>query len=335
VKTVHSNYRSVDYTVTVYLPPGYDSGIDSYPAVYFQDGSEYISLGSAVRIIDNLIDSLKIEPLIGVFVRPTNRNEEYAGSTRSQYQQFFAYELVPYIDTNYRTLASPENRAVIGDSYGGNISALISYNHAGLFGNCGIHSGAFQPNGYEAFYLIVNGALKRDSIRYCSVWGTYEGSLVQNMRAFRDSLVNQGYDFSWKELHEGHSWGQWRATTDFMLENFFPLITGVEENKELPVRTELYQNYPNPFNPSTSVSFVIGPPARRSSSVQTGNAGGSFVKLQIFNILGKEVATLVNEVKQPGEYTVRWEAEGIPSGVYFYRLLAGDVVKTRKLLLVR
>ena len=108
---------------------------------------------------------------------------------------------------------------MLGDSYGGNISALISYNHSYIFGNCGLHSAAFQSNNYEAYNLIVNG-IKKD-IKFCSIWGTYE-SLFTNMRNFRDSLLNKGYDIKWLELPEGHSWGLWRATIDEMLICFFP-----------------------------------------------------------------------------------------------------------------
>jgi enterochelin esterase family protein len=320
-KTIYSNFRSVTYNVTIYLPPGYDAASEFYPTVYFQDGSEYISLGSAVNVIDNLIDSLKIRPVIGVFVTPINRNEEYAGTTRTQYQQFFAYELVHFIDSVYRTLTSPQYRAVIGDSYGGNISALISYNHPDLFGNCGLHSGAFQPNSYEAYNLVVNGAVKKDSIKYCSVWGTYESPLTQNMRSFRDSLLNKGYNFTWQERHEGHSWGLWRATTDFILQNFFPLLTGVEDRGELPVRFQLYQNYPNPFNPTTIINYRL--------------ASDGWITLKVYDMLGREVATLVNETKRVGEYKVKWNAEGVPSGVYLYRLKTGSFSLTKKLLLVR
>lgn len=320
-KTIYSNFRSVNYSVTIYLPPGYDAASESYPTIYFQDGSEYISLGKTVNVLDNLIDSLKIQLVIGVFVTPTNRNEEYAGSTRKQYEQFFAYELVPFIDSVYRTLTSPQYRAVIGDSYGGNISALISYNHSGIFGNCGLHSGAFQPNNYEAFNLIVNGVNKKDSIRYFSVWGTYENPLTQNMRAFKDSLLKKGYVFGWQERHEGHSWGLWRATTDLILRHFFGYPSGVSEINNHPVEIKLDQNYPNPFNPSTNFGFRI---------VDFG-----FVTLKIFDLLGREVATLVNETKQPGEYKVKWNAEGVSSGVYLYRLQVGGFSVTKKLLMVR
>jgi enterochelin esterase family protein len=327
-KTIYSSYRSVTYNITVYLPYGYDATSESYPTVYFQDGSEYISLGSAVNVIDNLIDSLKIRPVIAVFVTPTNRNTEYAGSVRTQCQQFFAYELVHFIDSIYRILPSPQNRAVIGDSYGGNISALISYNHPDLFGNCGIHSGAFQPNSYEAFNLIVNGVAKTDSIKYCSVWGTYEGSLTQNMRRFRDSLLSKGYDFDWQELHEGHSWGLWRAKTDFILQNFFPFVTGVEEKKELPVQIQLHQNYPNPFNPSTLIKYSLPHVSR--------------VTLAVYTILGQLVKLLVDEKQEAGYHEVTFDGSGLSSGMYFYRFEAVSVndpskpfIKVNKMILIR
>ncbi len=103
-KVIYSTNVGSNYQYYIYLPPGYDSLTShTYPAVYFQDGTEYITLGKAVNVIDNLIDSLKIEPVIGVFVTPNNRNEEYAGSLRNQYRLFFVNELVPYIDSHYKT----------------------------------------------------------------------------------------------------------------------------------------------------------------------------------------------------------------------------------------
>ena len=76
----YSKIMNRDYSVIVYLPPGYDSlaSID-YPSAYFHDGRDYVALGSSLNVIDNLIDSNKIEKLISVFVSPTNRTEEYAG----------------------------------------------------------------------------------------------------------------------------------------------------------------------------------------------------------------------------------------------------------------
>jgi hypothetical protein len=87
----------------------------------------------------------------------------------------------------------------------------------------------------------------------------------------------------------------------------------------------LMQNYPNPFNPSTNLSFVIG--------------SASFVSLKIYDPLGREVQTLINEYKPAGQYTVTWDAASsgrwMPSGVYFYKLRAGSNVQVRKMLLLK
>jgi hypothetical protein len=89
----------------------------------------------------------------------------------------------------------------------------------------------------------------------------------------------------------------------------------------IPSTTNLFQNYPNPFNPNTNIKYQI--------------PSTNHVTLKVFDLLGREVATLVNDVKEPGTYTVRWDASGVASGVYFYRLKAGDFVETKRMLLMR
>ncbi len=89
----------------------------------------------------------------------------------------------------------------------------------------------------------------------------------------------------------------------------------------IPDRFALGQNYPNPFNPTTVISYQI-PTA-------------SHVHLAIYDVLGREVVALVNEMKEAGAYTATWDATAMPSGVYFYRLNAGTFSETRKLLLLR
>jgi enterochelin esterase family protein len=320
-KTLFSTIVGTNYQLNIYLPPGYDSLASThYPTVYFQDGSEYISLGKVVNVIDNLLDSSNIQQVIAVFVKPNNRNEEYAGALRNQYRLFFVNELVPYIDANYKTKVDPKERLVLGDSYGGNISALISYNHPEVFGLCGLHSAAFQPNGYEAYNLIVNGPVK--DIKWSSIWGTYE-SLYPNMRSFRDFLISAGYELDWLERPEGHSWGLWRATIDRMLEYFFPDNSSdvIAENDFTPNDFVLYQNYPNPFNPVTTIRFEV--------------PFSQHVELSVFDMLGREVKVLYNDIAPAGIVTVDFRAEGLASGVYFYRLKTQDFVISKKLLLLK
>jgi len=91
--------------------------------------------------------------------------------------------------------------------------------------------------------------------------------------------------------------------------------------EDLPSRFQLEQNYPNPFNPSTTIQFEI-PQA-------------DFVTLEVYTLLGQEVATLVNEVRPAGRYTERFDAAGIASGVYLYRLTTPLHSATKKLVLVR
>lgn len=215
---IASEFISKEYTVRVYTPPNYDPP-QSYPTVYFQDGDEYLNLASSATIIDNLIARGSIEPVIGVFVVPNERNSEYAGDDRFKYRDFFCEELVPFIDQNYSTDTSRERRAVLGDSYGGNISAIIGFSRSDVFGNCGLHSGAFQEFSYDTNDIVTGS--KRD-IQVASIWGGYEGGLTTNMRSIRDHFVENDYNLVWKELPEGHSWGLWRATIDDMLVHFFP-----------------------------------------------------------------------------------------------------------------
>ncbi|MEW6196868.1 MAG: alpha/beta fold hydrolase [Bacteroidota bacterium] len=101
-------------------------------------------------------------------------------------------------------------------------------------------------------------------------------------------------------------------------------VTSVDKNDRygnISYSFELKQNYPNPFNPTTTISYSI--------------PETQFVTLKIFDVLGKEVATLVNEEKLSGNYEIKFNGGGLPSGVYFYRLRVGNFVQTKKLLLLK
>jgi hypothetical protein len=95
---------------------------------------------------------------------------------------------------------------------------------------------------------------------------------------------------------------------------------------EIPAQFSLHQNYPNPFNPSTKIKFEIPLNAEMTSRV---------VFLKVFDVLGSEVRTLVNENLKPGVYEVEFNATDLPSGVYFYKLSSGQFVDTKKMILVK
>jgi hypothetical protein len=90
---------------------------------------------------------------------------------------------------------------------------------------------------------------------------------------------------------------------------------------ELPDHFALRQNFPNPFNPTTTIEYEL--PLR------------TMVTLRIYDLLGQKVATLAEEVEEGGYKRIEWDASGFPSGIYFYRINAGDFMETRKLVLLR
>jgi len=100
------------------------------------------------------------------------------------------------------------------------------------------------------------------------------------------------------------------------------IISGIEENKpDAPSEFNLEQNYPNPFNPSTKIKFIL--------------PEENFVSLKIFDVLGNEITTLVNETKPAGEYVVDFNAADLVSGIYFYSIQAGSFLQTKKLMILK
>jgi hypothetical protein len=117
------------------------------------------------------------------------------------------------------------------------------------------------------------------------------------------------------------SYGAGRA--DIYITKFSSETTGNDEasNNQIPWKFALFQNYPNPFNSNTTINYYV--------------PGLSFVTLKIYDVLGNEIATLVNEEKSVGSYQAEFNATNLPSGIYFYRLQAGSFVETKKMVLMK
>jgi polyhydroxybutyrate depolymerase len=141
----------------------------------------------------------------------------------------------------------------------------------------------------------------------------------------------------YKIINGGHTWPGWKAVIPALgltnrdingsqeIWNFvknFDIVVGVsEKHQTIPNNFSLSQNYPNPFNPSTTIKYQI--------------PELSFVILKVYDVLGNEIATLVNEEKTAGTFEITWYAENLSSGVYFYRLQAGSFVETKKMILMK
>ncbi len=122
-------------------------------------------------------------------------------------------------------------------------------------------------------------------------------------------------------------------------------LSEINDKKQFPGTFSLDQNYPNPFNPSTKIRYTIPTSPLNPSPYQGEGQGVRLVTLKVYDVLGNEVATLINEYKLAGSYEIEFSAIGgsasggnaynLPSGIYFYRLQAGSVVQTRKMILIK
>ena len=115
----------------------------------------------------------------------------------------------------------------------------------------------------------------------------------------------------------------------FYQSNFDDNLVSVEDEiANIPTEFILHQNYPNPFNPSTTIKFSI-------PNVTLSGVEGSRVQLIVYDVLGNEVATLVDEYKPAGMYNVQFTMNNLASGIYFYKLQAGSFIQTKKMIFLK
>lgn len=146
--------------------------------------------------------------------------------------------------------------------------------------------------------------------------------IIENNQTYASNLV---LDNNGRGQMLGYS-GELFAQQEIIIIQSTDIITSVPGNiSHFPQSYKLEQNFPNPFNPSTKIRFDI--PAL--------NQGGNVAKLSVFNSLGQQVAVLVNRELSPGTYQYTFDGAGLSSGMYFYKLQAGDFTETKKMLLIK
>ena len=180
--------------------------------------------------------------------------------------------------------------------------------------------------GIRAYYL--DGILPWDSVvtwtagnplKYPESWfWLYHGESVMAL--------------TYEDMYQCTGTGNFDSTANAILHgvmDYMGIITDVKQIADgTPTGFELLQNYPNPFNPVTTIKYAI-------PNVTLSGVEGSRVQLKVYDILGNEVATLLDEFKQAGSYEINFEASKLSSGVYFYQLQASDFVQTKKMLLLK
>ncbi|HWQ82136.1 MAG TPA: T9SS type A sorting domain-containing protein [Ignavibacteria bacterium] len=161
--------------------------------------------------------------------------------------------------------------------------------------------------------------------RYCI--GTGAGNLVVNPGDTQKIIICQLVARGTNNLNSVTKLKQLSDVAWSLYYNNF--VIGIQNiSNELPSSFALFQNYPNPFNPVTTIRFDVAENGKWKSVNET-------VTLKVYDVLGKEIAVLVNERLKPGAFEVKWNASGFGSGIYFYRLSAGDFNETKKMIILK
>ncbi|MFZ5948283.1 MAG: T9SS type A sorting domain-containing protein [Stygiobacter sp.] len=233
---------------------------------------------------------------------------------------------------NFYTQPNPNGGDII---YVGTLDGLfISTNNGTSWkeSNSGLgyrNMNALVGTGQNLFTATENGGGVYYSLNGGTNWNDGNAGLPANSTG-RALLLNNG--FIYVGLSDGTVWK--RNLTDFG-------ITSVKEIAgEIPSLFELSQNYPNPFNPKTTIRYVIPSAAKESKEIASSQQIGtrndaSNVTLKVYDVLGKEVATLVNKRQSAGNYEVKFDASNLSSGIYFYKLQAGNFIQTKKMILTK
>lgn len=218
-----STLLSYQITYSVYLPPGPMEG--KYPVVYLTDGYEYLhpQLGNLPTVLDNLIADKKIVPVIAVFIdhrEPANRTNNRRMTElvmNPQYLHFFVDEFIPYIEESYPAMTGAKNRAILGSSVGGLNATYFAFSRPDVFGNVGIQSPSFwtrtqiyslcdTPSGSNVKISMTSGLINDSSDAGRKMIGILE---------------NNACTYQYREVNQGHSWGNWKYLEDDILVDFF------------------------------------------------------------------------------------------------------------------
>lgn len=203
--------------VRIYLPPGY-SKKNQYPVTVFHDGLEFISMANVVNILDYLISQHKIKALIGVFVPPVDRQNEYAGTEKDLFTEFIVNDLMPAIDLKYSTSKDPQERATFGISDGGNIALYICMKHPETFGKIA----AMSSNVQTVISTKFRSSDKMNLQFYMDI-GSYDiPELIPMVNDFIQILKDKDYTYQFRKWNEGHSWSNWKTHLVYPLLQFFP-----------------------------------------------------------------------------------------------------------------
>lgn len=289
---------------------GFEYGVYNYMSANV-DGSSPLSAAYKIETSDNRVISGSFENLSSYYSYP-------------DYQYYSSFDPVNF---------------VYFEGYVSNWGFVQAYIYRYRSNNVYYHNAL---NGYNYHYENhdpLNTFIDENSQLKVSLVATYNeiswgGGVVFNIAAPQNYVYN--YNYTYYDYYYGsnidyqysysynHTYNYGNGVTDV---NILPKVNNsgddmfVSSSTDIPTKFGIDQNYPNPFNPATTIKYAL-PQA-------------SFVTLKVFNITGQEVATLVNQQVAAGNHTVKFDASGLASGTYIYRIQAGNNVKSNKMLLIK
>lgn len=236
---------------------------------------------------------------------------------RQDYMTYFKHGRETTIELSHVKLLNPAN---LPAHWNYNWKSFLNYMQKPLYGITGLikDSATLAPIG-KAKVFINGHDIDSSEVYTDSVFGKY------------DRMIKGGtysITFSAPYYYPKTITGVYVKDDSTTILNVFlrPINVGISKNgNNVPMKFKLYQNYPNPFNPTTKIKFDV--PEVRGEKLE--------VRLVIYDILGKEVALLVNEKQNAGTYEAEWDASNYPSGVYFYKLISDKIYITKKLVLLK
>jgi enterochelin esterase family protein len=221
------NSSSLGYQITysVYLPYNYKE-LGKLPTIYLTDGFEYLhpQLGNMSTVLDNLIYDKKITPVIAIFIdnrEPVNRANNRRMSELAmnvKYLDFFVNELIPKIESTYSIISNAQSRAIMGTSMGGLSATYFAFGRPDVFGLAGIQSPAFYTRP-QIYSLCSNPS---DPTMKISMTAGVINDTSADSRKMKEILEASSCEYHYREVNEGHSWGNWKRLIDDILIDLLP-----------------------------------------------------------------------------------------------------------------
>jgi photosystem II stability/assembly factor-like uncharacterized protein len=282
---------------------GYCAGSSGRILKTTDGGNSWVGLNSGVQnqlyCLTFLNDSLGYACGSSILLRTTNRGSSWENMNFPSIPPFDQLRKLVFTDPVTAYVIADVGRIRKTTDAGQTWTMLTTGTTEAIMGIDFVNPGTAYACGYSGVIIRTTDAGQ--------TWMPQTSSLTEILTAVEFTSAAIGYVSTW---------------TGKILKTTNGGVTFVRQTGDaLPARAQLLQNYPNPFNPSTTISYQL--------------TATSPVRLKIYDLLGCEVATLVDEPQNPGSYDTTFDGGGLASGVYYYRLNAGSFVDAKKFLLVR